>query len=367
MLRFLRFRMMFNKTVGRWLDAKGPCSDVIVSSRIRFARNLGGILFPGRAGSAEREEIVQRVEAALQKLSIYNPDRFVANSDLSELRTKYLVERHLVSPDFARMVAQRAVFVSSDETLSVMVNEEDHLRMQILASGFDLAPALAELQSLDEALGSALGYAFSGRLGFLTACPTNVGTGMRASVLVHLPGLVLTREIEKVLRGAFQIGLAVRGLFGEGTDTQGNLFQISNQATLGKSEEEIVQSLNKIAAEVVGFERKARTYLLENLRRDIEDKVFRAEAILRSARLLNSHEATNLLGVLRLGVACGLLTGPGQTRGSAPTLGAVNELMILCRPANLQVFYDREMNQGERDALRAELVRSRLEEKADSR
>jgi protein arginine kinase len=341
-----------SRTPGRWLDAQGQCTDVIVSSRVRLARNLNGVLFPGRAAAAEREEVVRRVETALQPLSIYGPGQFLTDSDLNGLHGEYLAERHLISPDFARSVLPRAVFISQDETLSIMVNEEDHLRLQVLTAGFDPGGALKDAQDLDEVLGNALGYAFSARLGFLTTCPTNVGTGLRASVLVHLPGLVLTREIEKVLRGALQVGLAVRGLFGEGSDTQGNLFQISNQATLGKSEDEIVQGLNRIATEVIAFERKARTYLLENLRPDIEDKVFRAEAILRSARLLTGREATNLLGVLRLGVATGLL--------ARPQMREVNELMILCRPANLQVGHEREMNQRERDARRAELLRTRL-------
>jgi protein arginine kinase len=236
--------------------------------------------------------------------------------------------------------------------MSLMVNEEDHLRLQTLASGLDFGASLKELQSFDEVLGAGLGYAWSEQTGFLTACPTNLGTGMRASVLIHLPGLALTKEIEKILRGALQVGLAVRGLYGEGSETKGNLFQISNQVTLGKSEEEIIEVLNKITAEVVGFERKAREYLLEKLHVEIEDKVLRADAILRHARLLNSDEATNLLGVLRLGVTSGLISQPG--------VKLVNELMILCRPANLQVYYDREMPSQERDAVRSELVRAKL-------
>jgi protein arginine kinase len=347
---------MFSKSVGRWLDASGPDSDIVLSTRIRLARNLAGLAFPGQAPAAEQDQVIQRTELALQKLSVYAPDRFIARSNLTPLKTSYLVERHLVSPDFAlpaRGSAQhRAVFVGPDETLSVMVNEEDHLRLQILASGFDLSPALAELQSFDAALGAELGYAYSETLGFLTACPTNVGTGMRASVMIHLPGLVLTREIERILRGALQVGLAVRGLFGEGTETKGNLFQISNQVALGKSEEEIVEELAKTTREVIGFERKARDYLLAHLRPEIEDKVFRAEAVLHSARLLNSSEVTNFLGLLRLGVATGLL--------AKPDLRLINELLILGRPANLQVYYDQELSEAERDARRAELVRARL-------
>lgn len=343
---------MFDKTLGRWLDATGPHADIVLSSRIRLARNVAGVNFPGRALPADQERLIEGVEGALQNLSIYAPDRFLRSKRLTPVQTGYLVERHLASLEFAAEGVSRALFVGQDETLSVMVNEEDHLRLQTISSGLDFTPALKELQSLDEVLGAGLGYAFSGQYGFLTACPTNLGTGMRASVLIHLPGLALTREIEKILRGALQVGLAVRGLYGEGSETRGNLFQISNQVTLGKSEEEIVEVLTKIATDVVGFERKARDYLLEKLHLEIEDKVMRADAVLRSARLLTGDEATNLLGVLRLGVTTGLIPSPNTK--------LINELMILCRPANLQVYYDRELAPPERDAVRAELVRARL-------
>jgi protein arginine kinase len=343
---------MFDKTLGKWLDASGPDADVVLSTRIRLARNIAGINFPGRTQPEDQERVVDRVEAILQQLSVFAPDRFLRSRRLTPLQTSYLVERHLASLEFASAGTSRALFVGPDETLSLMVNEEDHLRLQTLTSGLDFDAPLRELQGLDEVLGAGLGYAWSDQLGFLTACPTNLGTGLRASVLIHLPGLVLTREIEKILRGALQVGLAVRGLYGEGSETRGNLFQISNQVTLGKSEEEIIEVLSKITAEVVGFERKAREYLVEKLHMEIEDKVMRADAVLRAARLLNGNEAINLLGVLRLGVTTRLI--------SQPSLKLINELMILCRPATLQVYYDREMPAPERDAVRSELVRARL-------
>jgi len=343
---------MFSKNIGKWLEPTGPEADVVLSSRVRLARNIRGLLFPGHASPAELESIVQHCETALHRFSIYEPDLFVRNQELTPLRAGYLTERHLISPDFLRLNQHKAAFILGDETLSVMINEEDHLRLQVLASGLDLGPVLKELQTFDDALGGELGYAFSEQLGFLTACPTNVGTGLRASVLIHLPGLVLSREIDKILRGALQVGLAVRGLFGEGTETKGNLFQISNQVTLGKSEEEIVEGVAKTTQDIIGYERKMRDYLLEKLKPEVEDKVFRADAVLRSARLLSSAEATNLLGVLRLGVTTGLLP--------KPDLRTLNELLILCRPSNLQVYFDQEMPSQERDARRAELVRARL-------
>lgn len=344
---------MFAKQTGPWLDASGPDSEVVVSTRIRLARNLEGMLFPGRAGNDEQQRVVDCCREAISRLSIFSVDSFRTSHELRPLDLEYLVERHLVSPDFAASkVTARAVFVSQDETVSIMINEEDHLRMQVLASGFDSLPALRELQGLDAALGACLRYAFSPELGFLTACPTNVGTGMRASVLIHLPGLVLTKEIEKILRAALQVGIAVRGLFGEGTETRGNLFQVSNQVTLGKSEEEIIEELGKTTREIISYERRAREYLLKNLRLELEDKVLRAEAILRCARLLTTNEATNLLGLIRLGRAVGIL--------NQPELATINELLVLSRPANLQFWFEREMTPQERDAARAELIRNRL-------
>jgi len=338
--------------VGRWLAASGPDSDVVISTRIRLARNLAGVPFLPRAKKSEQERVVEAVRWALNAAGLDSQGKFIDDELLSESQGQYLLERHLVSPDFVASKARRGLYVSVDESLSLMVNEEDHLRFQVLASGLAFSDALSTALGLDDKLESQVQYAFSPEFGFLTACPTNVGTGMRASVLVHLPGLVLTREIDKVLRGALHIGLAVRGLYGEGSETRGNFLQISNQKSLGQSEAEVVESVADISRQVVDYERKAREYLMKNLRMELEDKVFRSFAILKGARILSSDEAINLIATLRLGVALGIV--------NEIDLAGVSRLLILVRPANLQAMLGETLETTQRDERRAAFVRETL-------
>jgi protein arginine kinase len=338
--------------VGRWLSAAGPESDVVVSTRVRLARNLSDVPFPHHARPSDQERTVEAVRWALTDADYLAAGRFLDYEQLSESQGQYLVERHLASPDFVASKARRAMFVGSDETISLMVNEEDHMRFQVLASGLDFPEAFTAASALDEKLESQLQYAFSPEFGFLTACPTNLGTGMRASVLVHLPALVITREIEKVLRGALHIGLAVRGIYGEGSETKGNFFQISNQKTVGQTEWEIIETIAEIARQVIDYERKARAYLMKNLRVEIEDKVFRSLGALRSARILSSEEAVNLIATLRLGVALGIV--------NEVNLAQVSRLLILVRPANLQAMLGESLPTAQRDERRATFVRELL-------
>jgi protein arginine kinase len=344
--------MQAAEPVGRWLSVAGPDGDVVVSSRVRLARNLADVPFTTRAKPAEQTRVIETTRWALEQGGFLKDGGFVDDEQLTEEHGRFLLERHLVSPDFIENKVKRGLYVSKDETVSLMVNEEDHLRIQSLAAGLDFPSALGQALRLDEKLESQLGYAFSPQFGFLTACPTNVGTGMRASVLVHMPGLVLTKEIEKVLRGAAHIGLMVRGLHGEGSETRGNFFQISNQKTLGQSESEILETVTEICRQVLDYERKAREYLVENLRAEVEDKVFRSLAMLRSARILNSNEAINLLATVRFGVSVGIVNEIG--------LPEVSRLMLLVRPANLQVLLGESLNPPERDERRATFVREAL-------
>jgi protein arginine kinase len=338
--------------VGRWLAASGPDSDIVISTRIRLARNLAGVPFLPRAKKSEQERVVEAVRWALHATGYEETGRFIDDETLSDTHGQYLLERHLVSPHFVSSKARRGLFVSADETVSLMVNEEDHLRFQVLASGLAFSEAFATASGLDDRLESEVQYSFSPEFGFLTACPTNVGTGMRASVFVHLPALVLTREIEKVLRGALHIGLAVRGLYGEGTETRGNFLQISNQKTLGQTESEIVESVADISRQVVDYERRAREYLMKNLRMELEDKVFRSFAILKGARILSSDEAINLIATLRLGVALGIV--------NEIDLAGVSRLLILVRPANLQAMLGETLDATQRDERRAAFIRETL-------
>jgi len=343
---------MSDNGVGKWLSAAGQDSDIVISTRIRLARNLSDVPFLPKARQPDQEQVVEAVRLALGESGYLEQGRFVEDEGLADTQGQFLLERHLVSPDFVASKARRGFYVSQDETVSLMINEEDHLRFQVLASGLSFAEAFGAAAALDDKLEAQLKYAFSPAFGFLTACPSNVGTGMRASVLVHLPALVLTREIEKVLRGALHIGLAVRGLYGEGTETKGNFFQISNQKTVGQTEEEIIETIADISKQVVDYERKAREYLMEKLRVELEDKVFRSLAILKGARILSSDEAINLIATLRLGVALGIV--------NEINLAQVSRLLILVRPANLQMMLGETMNAARRDERRAAFVRETL-------
>ncbi|HTW92791.1 MAG TPA: protein arginine kinase [bacterium] len=339
-------------TVGKWLAAAGPESDVVLSTRVRLARNLAEVPFTHRSKADAQERTVEAVRLALTDSGYIAAGEFIDNERLSEQYGQYLVERHLASPDFTASKAKRGLYFSEDEATSLMVNEEDHLRFQVLASGLDFPEAFTAAATLDEKLEGQLQYAFSPEFGFLTACPTNLGTGMRASVLVHLPALVITREIEKVLRGALQIGLAVRGLYGEGTETKGNFFQISNQKTVGQTEWEIIETIADISRQIIQYERKARGYLMNKLRVEIEDKVFRSLGLLRGARILTSDEAINLIANLRLGIALGIV--------NELNLEQVTRLMVLVRPANLQAMLGENLTASERDERRATFVRETL-------
>ncbi|MBM3330462.1 protein arginine kinase [candidate division WOR-3 bacterium] len=339
-------------SVGKWLAASGPEADVVLSTRVRLARNLADVPFTHRAEPRDHERTVDVVRWALTDTGYLENGKFLQNEQLADPQCQYLIERHLASPDFIASKAKRGFYVGNDEATSLMINEEDHLRFQVMASGLDFPEAFTAAAALDEKLESQLQYAFSPEFGFLTACPTNLGTGMRASVLVHLPALVITREIEKVLRGAIHIGLAVRGLYGEGTETKGNFFQISNQKTVGQTEWEIIETIADISRQVILYERKAREYLMKKLRVEVEDKVFRSLGLLRGARVLSSDEAINLIAGLRLGVTLGIV--------NEISLEQVTRLMILVRPANLQALLGENLTAAERDERRATFVRETL-------
>lgn len=341
--------------VAKWLTSQGPESDVVISNRIRLARNLKGFPFEIKTTKTDQEKILGMVSYALEELNLLKTGKFLTSQELTPLILQSLLERHLVSPDFIVSKQQHAVFINNDETISLMINEEDHIRYQVLSSGLDFELSFYTINDFDEQLERELEFVYSKDLGFLTACPSNIGTGMRASVLIHLPGLVLTKEIDKVLRGVLQIGLTVRGLYGEGTETKGNFFQISNQQSLGRAESEIIEIIEKAVKQIINYERRARDYLLNNARIEIEDKVLRALAILKNARIITSEETMKLLAVLRMGIALGVVTDI--------SLRTINELLILTRPANLQIYYNKEMAAEERDEKRATLLRERLKEK----
>jgi protein arginine kinase len=343
-----------------WLEASGPQAHVVLSTRIRLARNLEQAVFAGRAAPEDRRRVLDSVDGAWARCSTARGGVRILLDELAAEERQVLHERHLVSKELMASADSRpgrsasAVFLAG--AMGVMVNEEDHLRLQTLQSGFALQPAYAALDRLDSELGAVLPFAFHREFGYLTACPTNAGTGLRASVLIHLPGLVLTKEISKVLQGLAQVGLTFRGLYGEGSEVVGNFFQLSNQTTLGKSEEELLDHLGKIVRQVVEYEEQARQVLLRDAPTIIEDKVWRAYGLLRHARSLSFEESMNLLSGVRLGVGLKLIPGL--------SVYTLNKLLIYTQPAHLAALEARLSNDPELRATRAAYVRRALDEEA---
>lgn len=340
-----------------WLKGTGPEADIVLSTRVRLARNLKGKNFTRRASEEQRRLILSQLIAAAESSEHLKNSLVVELEKVSELDRQFLQERRLISRELSPRF-QGAVIVSEREMVSLSVNEEDHLRLQVLQSGFRLRECWRLVDRVDSELGKKLEYEFSPVLGFLTACPTNVGTGMRASVMVHLPALVLNKVIGQILHAVGKLGLTVRGVYGEGTEVEGNLFQISNQVTLGKSEEEIIGNLEKIIKKIIARERDSRKVLLEGKSPRLEDRIYRARGILRNARLISSQETINLLSGLRMGVDLGILSGISR--------GSINQLFIHSQPAHLQKLAGKSLSAEERDLLRAELIRNKLSSNGDN-
>lgn len=339
-----------------WSRGIGPDADVVVSSRVRLARNLARIRFPGRESPEEATEVLTLAERAV---GILGPDwDFYRLSQLPAPDRRVLVEKHLISPQLARQPQAAALAVSRDERASLMVNEEDHLRLQVMESGRNLPAAWQAADDMDNRLEADLEYAFDPELGYLTACPTNLGTGMRASAMVHLPVLALSGRVGALLQAVTKIGYAVRGLYGEGTEAVGNLFQVSNQRTLGMAEEEIVGHLDQVLVQVIQAERESRQELRSQSPDHLADRVGRAYGVLRGARILSTAEAMRLTSDVRLGVALGLLPEVDY--------GTLNALWVICRSGYLTRSVGREMPALERDVLRARLVREHLDRAASA-
>ena len=331
---------------------KGPNDRIVMSSRVRLARNLREAAFPGWAKKPERIRILELVRPAIEGLPEMKGAFSGSMDSLSTLDKQMLVERHLISREHAAKSAGSGLVLNREETLCFMINEEDHLRMQSLRPGLQLRQAWATIDQADTALEKKLNYAFSPELGYLTACPTNLGTGIRVSAMLHLPGLVLSEQINPIIQSVNKLGLAVRGLYGEGTEALGNVFQVSNQMTLGESEEAIVERLEKVLAQIIEHEENARATLLEKKPKMVYNHIGRAYGILANAHSISSKESMNLLSLMRLGVDVGAF--PGMDRA------VVDELFILTQPAHLQKQHSEKLAAEERDLLRADMVRERL-------
>jgi protein arginine kinase len=342
----------FLSNPGEWLRGEGPYHQIVISSRVRLARNLKDHSFPGWAKKAERMQILDHVKPRVDELPEMQDGFSEYLQDLTPLDKTVLVERHLISREHAAKGIGSAVVVSRKQTLSIMINEEDHLRMQALRPGLQLKNAFKLVDKVDTALEDKLDFAFSTKLGYLTACPTNVGTGMRASAMVHVPALVISEQINQVIQAVSKIHLAVRGLYGEGTEAMGNLFQVSNQTTLGEREEEILQRLNKVIETVIEHEQNARAMLLSKKLRTLQDQIGRAYGILMHAHSMTSKEALNLLSFMKLGVDLGFFAQENQV--------AVDELFMETQPAHLQKSSQQKLAADDRDALRAQIIRDKL-------
>jgi protein arginine kinase len=338
---------------GEWLRGSGPMSEIVISSRIRLARNVSGFPFLARCSRADRQALESRTRQVILDSHLAAETLYVDLDAAPQVDRDLLVERHLISKPHASAEGARGVAIGENETISIMTNEEDHLRIQVLRSGLQLEEAWEQINQIDDQLESKLDFAFHPRFGYLTACPTNVGTGIRVSVMLHLPALKLTGEIEKVFRAAKDMRLAVRGLYGEGTEATGDFYQISNQTTLGKSEDEIIGDFKHVVIpKIIDYEHHARRTLLNDRTVALDDKVHRALGALRTARLMTSEEVLFLLSHLRMGVNLG--------RIKEIDIKTINELFLLTQPAHLQKMQGRKLEGDVRRAARADYVRHRL-------
>lgn len=340
--------------MANWYIEKGPESDVVISSRIRLARNLKEFPFPSKMDDEQGKLVLDRVrEAAANLRKIIQTDlTFVDIRRLSPIERQALVEKHLISPDLSEGSRESGVLISKDEYVSIMVNEEDHLRIQCLFPGMQIKSAWKACEAIESALEEKIEFAYSGKLGYLTCCPTNLGTGIRASAMLHLPALVMTGYIRGVLEACGKLGIAVRGLYGENSEASGSMFQISNQVTLGQSEEEITANISSITSQVIEQERALRQELYKRNRYRFEDRVFRSLGACLNARIMSSEESMKLLSDVRLGIDMGIIKEIKIER--------LNEVMLLMQPASLQKTVGKQLSPDDRDIKRAELVRSCL-------
>jgi len=363
--------------INEWFDGSGPLADIVISSRIRLARNLDGYKFLSRCSNTEKSEILDKLRDIMMSLDLGDKVFYVSVDKAPTLNKHFLVERHLISRHHAFGKGPRGVVIAEREFFTAMINEEDHLRIQVLKAGCQLSDCARQINRIDDMIEEKIDFAFSPRYGYLTACPTNVGTGIRVSVMLHLPALKMTGQIEKFFNAAKDMNLAVRGLFGEGTEAASDLYQLSNQATLGVAESDIVSRFEKtIIPEIIEYENAARSQLLNKQSDVLDDKISRAMALLQNAHLISSQEALFLLSHLRLGInmhehmgastpaieklraICG--AGDDPDKASALSIATINRLFMLTLPAHLQLNYGKPLDPTHRDALRAQIIRSAL-------
>ncbi|KGP72520.1 protein arginine kinase [Pontibacillus yanchengensis] len=350
----MSLQQFINEAISPWMQENGPDSDIVLSSRIRLARNFEQVPFPILANQEDLDHILDffQQEYGQQSFGNYHQFELVRMNELQSIQKRVLVEKHLISPHLVEHSNHGAALISKNEQVSVMVNEEDHIRIQLYFPGFQLEKALKQASEFDDWLEEKINYAFDEDRGYLTSCPTNVGTGMRASVMMHLPALVMTQQINRMIPAINQLGLVVRGIYGEGSEALGNIFQISNQITLGKSETDIVEDLKSVVQQLIEQERNARKRIMDQSGVQLEDKIFRSYGILSNSRIIESKEASKCLSDVRLGIDLGYIQHIPKT--------ILNELMILTQPGFLQQYAQKNLSPEERDVRRASLIRERL-------
>ncbi len=347
----MKIEELLNHT-GEWLRGTGPQAHIVTSSRIRLARNLARAPFPNKSGKKDLEAVFATMEKVLGDIKLFKGATLFRMSELDQVDRQLLVERHLMSHEHASNPEGKGLLVSAEEVVSVMINEEDHLRIQVMRSGLNLSEGWEIINAIDDAISRNTEYAFLPSWGYLTACPTNTGTAMRGSVMMHLPALVMTKQINKVLAAISKLSFASRGFYGEGTQASGNFYQISNQVALGHSEADIIQNINGLIRQVIEQEEQARQALLLQNKPMLEDKICRSWGLLKTARIISSQEAIELFSMVRLGIDMGILKDVNHK--------ALNELFIMIQPAHLQKIEGKKLNAFERDTKRAVVIRDKL-------
>lgn len=341
----------FIETSAEWLNNTGMQADIVISTRVRLARNIEGISFTHCAKDSELDRVILEVKEAVKNNPYLTNAIIIELDEVNGLIKQFLVERHLISYELAQC-KKGVVVIGEGEMVNIMVNEEDHLRLQAFSSGLQCGATWQIIDKIDDEFSKSLKYAYLSNWGYLTACPTNVGTGMRTSVMIHLPALNLTKGIRKILHAISQVGLAIRGLYGEGTEALGNFFQISNQVTLGRSEQEITDNIEKITKQIIDHEEKTREMLMKENKIQLEDQIMRAYATLSHARIISSKEALELLSLVRLGVGIGLI--------KEVTLKSINELLVTSQPSHIQLLAGESLSGLARDVKRAMIIQQKI-------
>ncbi|MGM0877645.1 MAG: protein arginine kinase [Bacillota bacterium] len=350
----MSLQKFMNKAMSAWMNQEGPDSDIVLSSRIRLARNIEQYKFPTLSTNEESQDVLNFFESTYANKTFQKIGELelLKMNDLQQIQKRVLVEKHLISPNLADNAVFGGCLLSENEEISIMLNEEDHIRIQCLFPGLQLEEALEMANKLDDWIEEEVDYAFDERRGYLTSCPTNVGTGLRASVMMHLPALVLTQKINRIIPAINQLGLVVRGIYGEGSEAIGNIFQISNQITLGKSEKDIIEDLISVVQQLITQERSTREALYQSSQNQLEDRVYRSFGTLAYSRIIESNETAKCLSDVRLGIDLGIIKDISRN--------ILNELMILTQPGFLQQYFGGPLRPNERDIRRASLIRERL-------